>query len=117
MIQQRTLLKITQDDFEEWLTRASWNMHQDSEPEALKMVGEIELWISEMDAGHRSHAEFLGNLAQLSGIFEMGEVPSTPVQIASANAVSFPFTGQFELSVDADRRYEVEFSYTPLLPA
>ena len=116
MIQQVTLFKISLDDFEEWLTAASWSMHQDSEPEAVQLVGKIELGLAEVDAGHKSYADLLRDFASLAGMFEIGCAPAIPRLVASSSARSFPFNFRFELSEDVDKRYGMGFSYTPLLP-
>jgi hypothetical protein len=115
MIQQLTLFKITLDDFEERLTAASWDMHKDSQDDAVRMVGNIELWLAEFDAEQKNRSDLLKNLEQLAGLFSMGDSPSPAALVGSASVASFPFTGQFELLADAGKRYEVGFSYTPLL--
>jgi len=39
--------------FEDWITKASWNMHLDSGINAQKFTGEIQLYLAEMDnEGH-----------------------------------------------------------------
>jgi len=115
MIHQLTLSKVSLDDFEEWFTAASWNAHQDSDIEAMKLVGEIELDLAEMDTGHKSYGEVLNDLSRLAGIFEMGEVQTK--MATSSTVKTFPFSLQFEPSADADKQHGMEFSYTPLLPA
>ena len=75
MIQQLTLLKISLDDFDQWLTAASWNMHKDSQPEsdeAKRMIGKIELGLAEFDAGHKSRRQLFNELAILAGLFGNG---------------------------------------------
>lgn len=37
-------------DFEEWLASASWNMHLDSDLEAQRSVGEIQLRLAEIES-------------------------------------------------------------------
>ena len=117
MIQQLTLLEISLDDFEEWLTSASWNMHQDSEPSAIRLVGKIELLISEMDASNLSEAAIVKGLSALGGIFEMGNTPNVRIVATSSSARFIPFMYQAELSEGADKQPGLVFSYTPLLPA
>ncbi|MGA3264162.1 MAG: hypothetical protein ABSC47_08980 [Terracidiphilus sp.] len=99
MIQQLTLSEISLDDFEEWLTATSWNMRRDSEPEAVRAVGKIELFLAEMDAPHISEAELLKSLADLAGIFKMGEAPAVRIVADSSfGAQSIPFNFQVELN-------------------
>jgi hypothetical protein len=117
MIQQLTLFNITLDDFEDWLTAASWNMHQGAEQDAVSMAGKIELELAEMDAGHKSQADILKEFAMLAGLFEMGDAPPVRIFSGSGNAKSFRFNGLFQLWADADKQHGMEFSYTPLLPA
>jgi hypothetical protein len=119
MIHRLALSKITLDDFEEWLTAASWNAQKNSDTDALRMVGKIELYLAEADAESKSYDELLRDFANLSGIwmFKMGDAPSSLISADSSCTQSVPFNFQFGLLGDADKRYGVEFSYTPLLPA
>jgi hypothetical protein len=55
MIEQLTLSKLSLDDFDEWLTRASWNMHVSSSPEAIALVGQIEGGLAVYEAGDISY--------------------------------------------------------------
>ena len=118
MIQQLTLLKISLDDFDQWLTAASWNMHKDSQPEsdeAKRMIGKIELGLAEFDAGHKSRRQLFNELAILAGLFEMG-TPTPLVLAASSTLNVVPFSFQFELTARVDRQLGMELSYT-LRPA
>jgi hypothetical protein len=47
VLQQVVLSKMSLDDFDEWLTKTSWNMHKDSVPDAIQAVGKIELCLAE----------------------------------------------------------------------
>jgi hypothetical protein len=48
---QLTLSKLSLDDFDQWLTKASWNMHVSSSPEAVALVGQIEETLAIYEAG------------------------------------------------------------------
>jgi len=41
--------------FEDWIAKHSWNMHLDSTIQAQKLVGEIQLYLAEMDAENRDY--------------------------------------------------------------
>jgi hypothetical protein len=53
------------DDFEDWFTLASWNAHQDSSPEARRLVGWVELRLAEYSSGHLSITELLSEMEAL----------------------------------------------------
>jgi hypothetical protein len=44
--------QITLNDFEDWLVQQSWNMHQDSDDAAQRLVGAIELRLAEYSDDH-----------------------------------------------------------------
>jgi len=116
MIQQLTSTKISLDDFEEWMTAASWNMHKESsDPDAIRMVGKFELYLAE--SAQKKQEEIIGNLASIAGVFQIGETPGISVTTAGTASQTIPLKYQFELSADAGKQFEKEFSYTLLLPA
>lgn len=43
---------VSLDDFEDWLVRASWNMHRHADREVQRMVGAAELRLAEHSQGH-----------------------------------------------------------------
>jgi len=53
------------DEFDEWLTRHSWNMHRDSSPEAIALVGAIESVLADFDNDNIEHDELVDRLNQL----------------------------------------------------
>lgn len=57
------------DEFEDWLAQHSWNMHQDSDLGAQKLVGKIEIVLSEYSNGHINEFELR---QQLSGLTVRG---------------------------------------------
>jgi hypothetical protein len=119
MLQQLTLFRISLDDFEEWLTAASWNMHKDSKPDAVRMVGQIELLLSEYDGGYRSEKQVFDGLSLIAGVFEMSNAPAMPRVAASSTWHWYRDSPnlKFQLSEASDRQYGSGFSYTPLVQA
>jgi len=68
MLQQVIAAGVSLDQFDEWLSKASWNMHHDSSPEAISLVGKIELLLAEYDDGLQSEQETLSSLAALNPV-------------------------------------------------
>jgi len=68
MLQQVILASVSLDHFDEWLSKASWNMHLDSSPEAISLVGKIELILSDYDADLQSEEEALSSLRALAPV-------------------------------------------------
>jgi hypothetical protein len=69
MLQQVILASVSLDQFDEWLSKASWNMHHESSPEAISLVGKIELILAEYDAGFQSEEQTLSSLSALNPVF------------------------------------------------
>lgn len=57
--------EITLDQFDEWIAKTSWDMQQDSSPDAISMVGTIELILSEYDSGCLSEEDARSSLMEL----------------------------------------------------
>ncbi len=116
MLRQVALSGISLDDFDEWLTRQSWDMHKDSDPAAIAMVGRIERLFAEHERDLITDDDLLQSLQRMNGIYLIN-VQDEPhvVSAGSVNTYSAP-TVRFEPSADADRRFSMEFSYTPPLP-
>jgi len=83
MLQQVIAAGVSLDQFDEWLSKASWNMHHDSSPEAISLVGKIELLLAEYDDGLQSEQETLSSLAALNPVlvFNDSNRESTPLLI------------------------------------
>jgi hypothetical protein len=64
-LQRVVLSEISLDDFDEWLTKASWNMQQDSAPGAVNLVGKIELLLADYDSERVSHPSLITALHEL----------------------------------------------------
>lgn len=115
-LQQLTLFRISLDSFEEWLTSASWNMHKDSEPDAVKMVGQVERLLAEQDAGFRSQEQLFQELRQLAGIFELSNAV-IEVRVFTSAERPDPLTVPFRWSEVSDKPLGSGFSCTLLGPA
>jgi len=55
--------------FEEWIAKCSWDMHLDSSMQAQKLVGEIQLYLAEMDAEERDYDWLLGKFRSALSFF------------------------------------------------
>lgn len=115
MIHQLTLSKVSLDEFEEWFSAASWNMHKDSEPEAIQMAGKVELILAEADGAQIAIQE----LQKIAGVvlFGLGEYEPCAVlpNGGSAKLVASVFSLRSVASPAADRQFVEEFAYIPSL--
>lgn len=64
-VQQLLSGVISQDDFEDRLVGASWNMHQHADQEVQKLVGAIELRLAEYSDGHLDDSDLHAELQML----------------------------------------------------
>lgn len=103
MVGELSLSKISLDDFEEWLTRVSWNMHQNPnvDDETKKFVGAIELRLADSDS-----SKLIGELEKAAGFYSIGEKPSV---VTAANVETIPLTCLFEPQAGADKQPEMVF--------
>ena len=110
-LRQVALSGISLDAFDEWLSGASWDMHKDSDPAAIKMVGEIERLFAEYERGLISEKNLLQHFQRLSGYFpfSIGDAPT----VTPAGNTTHCQTIQFGWTADADRKFSAEFSCTP----
>jgi hypothetical protein len=69
MLQQVVLASVSLDQFDEWLSKASWNMHHNSSAEAISLVGKIELILAEYDDGLQSEEQTLSSLSALNPVY------------------------------------------------
>lgn len=119
MLQQVIAFQISLDEFDAWLTKASWNMQQDSDAESIRLVGAIEGRIAEFDHGHISARGLYREFEQMIGFVSI-ETNEPKVRVFSSGSVGEGqklFNFHFEQSVDADKRFSLGFSSAPLLPA
>jgi hypothetical protein len=77
---------VVLDDFEDWFALESWNFHQASLPAARRLVGEIELRLSEHSSGHLLDDELFREFEAL--------VLNIPINVAtSSNSTVGVFVG------------------------
>ena len=127
MLQQLTLSQLSLDDFDEWLTGASWNMQQASSPEAISMVGQIEARLAEYEDGHISWETIIEAFGKMAVVpppmppifspFEMSNSRPMPAIVTSAmtadaSVLNFPL----RWSAASDKQPVSGFSYTLLRP-
>jgi hypothetical protein len=123
MLQQVTLSKISLDEFDEWFAKASWNMHQDSSPEAIQLVGKIELRLAQADNEEVADEVLVKHLNELVAAkqetflvkkFDIGPVQKTGFVTSGLpiNATKFNFQSQ-SLAVSGKQSVR-EFSFSPL---
>jgi hypothetical protein len=74
--------------FEEWLTAASWDMHFDSDLNAQKFVGEIQLRIAETDDESQSFDWLKGKLRSILYAYSLS-LSETPVRVSSGSSTIF----------------------------
>lgn len=95
---QRQILRLvfgelTLDEFDEWFSASSWNMHKVADEPAQVMASEIELLLAEHSARHLSDDALVSRLWELAGL-NRGLIVgaragvSTPIQ-ASAGYLRF----------------------------
>ena len=53
------------DEFDEWFSGHTWNMHRDSDPEAQELAAKIELLLAEHSSGHRTESELRSEFGHL----------------------------------------------------
>lgn len=70
-IRARLLSLSDLGEFEDWLAQQSWNMHQDSDPSAQRLVGKIELALAEFHNGDINEASLFQMLRNLARTYEI----------------------------------------------
>lgn len=58
--------QLSVQEFDKWLVANSWNMHRDSSPAAVDLVGAVELLLAERSGGFISDDEFCKQLMVLA---------------------------------------------------
>lgn len=84
------------DDFDAWLSRASWNMHQDSDLRAVRFASAIELSLAEFDADHIEESELRQQLKSLANEYAVAKgnpsvLSAASVQVFVSSSTSFNF--------------------------
>lgn len=79
---------VSLDDFEDWLTTSSWNMHQHSPRAAQELVGDIELALFEYSNGLLDEDQLRMRLLSLAGniYVPIPEHPSRPSVISGTTS-------------------------------
>jgi hypothetical protein len=78
------------DEFEEWFSRASWNMHQNSDLLAQRFAAAIELRLAEYDAEQLSEDELRSQIRDLVREFSL-HISEQPVIVTSSSSIDFNF--------------------------
>jgi hypothetical protein len=106
MVGELSLSKISLDDFEEWLTRNSWNMHKNpkADDETQRLVGLVELCLAESEA--KPPREIIEKLESIAGFFVIGERPAV---LTAACVQTVSFSSQFEPLAGVDKQPEMVF--------
>lgn len=81
--------EVSLECFEDWFVQQSWDMHQDSEPNAQKVVASIELRLAEYTNGHLSEDDLRDELRPFASIY----VDPVAVQTSAQNTTLYE--GQF----------------------
>src|SRR5688500_10763648 len=92
-IREQLLALSDLDAFEDWVARQSWDMQKDSDPNAQKLVGKIELALAEYSNGHLSEFELRQQLRNMARTYEVsfnGSVNSDVVTYSSNSKVQRP---------------------------
>jgi len=110
MIQQLSLYRISLDAFEDWLVQASWNMHVDSPPEAISMVGKIERILAENSGQYITEQQAIEVLGEMAGIIHIG--PTADMVIASGTPASTSLP-EIRWSAVSDKGFGWGFACTP----
>ena len=53
------------DAFDEWFAQASWNMHLNSTPDAIRLASMVELCLAEFDGGFLSETNLFAELRNI----------------------------------------------------
>lgn len=76
------------DDFDEWIVAASWNMHQDSEIRAQRLVSAIELRLAEFDSGQIKEDDLRKQLKEII-LSHPISIPESSVVVSSGSSADF----------------------------
>lgn len=76
------------DDFDDWLTDASWNMHLHSDHQAQRIVSAIELRLAEFDSGRIGKEQLREQLKRVLRDCSIG-ISADPIVVFSGSSVDF----------------------------
>ncbi len=108
MLQQLILAEMSLEAFDSWLAKASWNMHLDSDSDAIQLVGALQSLLAELDAGHVSSDDFHQEIKDLAGLYVFGDSSN----VVASGSITHPLL--FGKSESAGKRFSMEFLCTPL---
>ncbi len=111
MLHQLIAFQISLDEMDEWLSRESWNMHQDSGADAIRLVGAIEGRVAEFEQGHISERDLYRALERLVDVVNV-QSREPEVRIIASGSVDAgqPFSFKFGPWAGADTQFGLEFS-------
>lgn len=83
------------DDVEDWIVQQSWNMHRDSNPDAQRLVGQIELALAEYNNNHISDVALRQRLDRIASTYIVKFAPAEAESISytSNSSVQIPHFG------------------------
>lgn len=87
--------EISLGEFEDWFVPASWNVSQSNNSNAVNLVYEIELWLSEYSDGHWNEQELKNNLKPLVIDYRVN-VGSNLVVVMDSNAKVQQYLASFD---------------------
>ena len=93
--------EISLKDFEDWFVPVSWNIIHSNNPDAINLVYEIELWLSEFSDGFWSEHELKQHLKPLVMNYIISNIPIYKSGVINVNMKRWS-SGQIDI------RYKVE---------
>jgi hypothetical protein len=104
--------EVSLDCFEDWFVQQSWNMHQDSDPSAQKLVAAIELRLAEYSSGHLSSAELCEELRSFASIYVNPAARTTSAENVSSltGKAAVPYSIA-QVAQSADRLFATGYEY------
>jgi len=75
--------------FEDWIAKASWNMHLDSDIRAQQFVGEIQLSLAEMDAENLDLGWLLKKFRDSLSAFPIATPENQTITISTSSSTDF----------------------------
>lgn len=113
-LQEVVFAKVSLDRFDEWFSRASWNMHGDSSPEAIKTVGQIELILSDYDNDLISEQDVVQAFQRLIPVFRLSNIEQeVVVRSFGGDGINPQPLSLPKLWVASDKQFSAVSEYTP----
>ncbi len=76
MLENVIVSKASLDQLDEWLSKATWNMHLDSSADAISLIGKLELTLAAYDEGFQSEDQTVSSLRELHSVYRECSVTS-----------------------------------------